>query len=164
MTLDRCFVRDKLAALTQDLALGSAVKECILYCPSAVLMDRELVDTPGLGSTDPLQWRQLSDALTAADGVLVVMQKGLEANADLQDELEASGVLRRLTDGGCRLLLVSALGEKAFCTAETFVKTMVKSGRHASEKQEGAPPRPSPAVVWGARGPSGVRKVERGSR
>ena len=121
---DRLFVREQLAALMADTAVACVVRECVLFCPSGLPPHVELVDTPGTGSDDPLQWQQLMGALAAASGVMVVMQRGLGANRDLQRCLRSSGLLARLVHAParCPLVVFSALGEsKAPCTAETLV-------------------------------------------
>ncbi len=141
-------MRAKLADLMKDRALACLLRECVVYCPCAVLDGLELCDTPGTGSTDPLQWKQLADALTRANVVLVVAQRTLAENAELEGELEAAGVLRRVAlgrgaPGGCSLIVLSALGEKTFCTAEIFVKQMVQDGRHEKERTKGGTPPPT---------------------
>ena len=109
-TEDRLYVRDWLTRIMKD----------------------EAVDTPGTGSDDPLQWKQLTDALASANGIMVVMQRNLRANKELKRSLHASGLVSKLLQAParCPLILVSALGEiKEPCTAGTLVDDGEKLGR-----------------------------------
>lgn len=120
---DRLFVRQALLDLMKDAAIACVVRQCVVYCPADILHDLELVDTPGTGTDDPLQWRQLTDALASANGIMVVMQRNLEANAMLKEELVASGVLRRILTAQkhCPMVVFSALDEKGtFNSAPRF--------------------------------------------
>jgi hypothetical protein len=125
MMEDRLFVRQALMDVMKDAAVACVVQQCVVYCPADILHDLELVDTPGTGTDDPLQWRQLTDALASANGIMVVMQRNLEANAKLKEELVASGVVRRVlaAQNHCPLVVFSAVDEKStFNTAQTFLK------------------------------------------
>ncbi len=124
MMEDRLFVRQALMDVMKDAAIACVVRQCVVHCPADILHDLELVDTPGTGTDDPLQWRQLTDALASANGIMVVMQRNLEVNANLKEELVASGVLRRVisAQNHCPLVVFSAIDEKGtFTTAQKYL-------------------------------------------
>jgi hypothetical protein len=138
MMEDRLFVRQALMDVMKDAAVACVVRQCVVYCPADILHDLEFVDTPGTGTDDPLQWRQLTDALASANGIMVVMQRNLEANADLKEELVASGVLRRViaAQNHCPLVIFSAVDEKsAFITAQKF---LARASTHQEKSAAGA--------------------------
>ena len=47
-----------------------------MFCPSDTLHGIELIDTPGTGSNDPLEFNVLREAIRGADGILVVRERG----------------------------------------------------------------------------------------
>ena len=134
---DRVFVRAMLEDVMQDAAIACVVRQCILYCPAGVLHGIELVDTPGTGTDDPLQWRQLTDELAIANGIMVVMQRTLDENKLIKSELVASGLPRRVlaAPGRFPLIIFSAVDEVlGFCTADVYVK---ESERYQENQTEG---------------------------
>ena len=52
---DRVYVREKLREVAQNPTLACVLKECIVYAPSDVLEEVELLDVPGAGSDDPAE-------------------------------------------------------------------------------------------------------------
>ena len=131
---DRLYVRDCLTEIMEDQAVACVIKECMLCCP--FVQGLEFVDTPGTGSDDPMQWKQLTSALTSANGIMVVMQRNLSANKELKRSLCTSGLVSKLLQAParCPLILFSALGEiKEPCTAETLLKEGKKLKRDRDE-------------------------------
>ena len=82
------------------------------------------MDTPGTGSNDPLKWKQIADALADASGVLVVCQRNMAENNELQLELVNSGWIPRMirAPSECPMIVFSSNDEKGeFCSAKTFL-------------------------------------------
>jgi hypothetical protein len=140
-----------MTRLMKDEALACLIKECILFSP--FIQGLEVVDTPGTGSDDPLQWKQLTDALASANGIMVVMQRNLKANKELKRCLRASGLMSKLLQAParCPLILLSALGEiKEPCTAATLVADGEKLERDREEGEGGCLQRKLPDAWCGA--------------
>lgn len=136
MMVDRVFVRDKLSALMRNSLMSCTVKSCLVFCPSELLEGLELVDTPGTGTDDPLQWKMLTDSLEVANGVMVVSQRNLDVNRELKKDLNDSRLLLKVLTAPyrCPLVVFSALDEKSeFNTAETFLRDYVQGEQKHKE-------------------------------
>ena len=137
MLSDRIFVRDKLQELMQDEALSCMIKECVLFCPAQVLKGMELVDTPGTGSINLLEEKELNDAMAVADGVLLVTQRTLQANKCLYQYMKSAGLIRKLllSPESCPFIVFHAMDEaRGFLSAREFFNNEIRVSESLSKK------------------------------